>query len=219
MFAVSYIEEQCIAHVHSTRCVINLRKGESGQFASKGNMCIFPPELKLLISVLPPPINALHDEIAVVFVISQDNPITAEILEKSPILVWHNRILCALQWLKKNNHLYKDIIIGHETLHKDYPIEGAPPGFASTEILGISFTNSEGTSYANYTAESNDTAFADNEPIIPISSSGMLDTYQISSPFKMHKLEALQLLKSGKASYVKYGTGTQPLKTSWPPDV
>jgi len=56
-----------------------LKKGEHGQFASKCNVCIFPQEPKFLMSVLPPPITVLHNEIAVVFVASVDNPVTAEI--------------------------------------------------------------------------------------------------------------------------------------------
>jgi len=185
LVGLSYLEEQCIARARSTRCVIKLKKGESGQFASKGNVCIFPQEPKILMSVLPPPINVLHDEIAVVFVSSADNPVTAEILEKSPLLVRRHRILRALEWLKQNNPLYKDIRIDYETLNCDYPTDGAALGFATTEVLNNSSANSEGTSYAHYASESNDAAFADKNPIIPMTSSGMLDTDQVTSTYKM----------------------------------
>ena len=196
-----------------------MKKGESGQFASKGNVCILPQEPKILMSVLPPPINVLCNEVAVIFVTSTENPVTAEILEKSPLLVHRHCIMHTLEWLKSNNPIYKDIIIDHETLNHDYPANGPALGFATTEILNNSSANSEGTTYANYVSESNDAACTDEEPFISMSPSGMLDTDQVTSTFKMHKLEALQLLKSGKSPFVKFGSGNQPLKTSWSPEV
>ncbi|KIJ23210.1 hypothetical protein M422DRAFT_85886, partial [Sphaerobolus stellatus SS14] len=65
---LSFLEELCIARARSTRCMIKLEKGPTGQFASKGNVCIFPQEPRSLESVLPPPLNILHDEIAIIFV-------------------------------------------------------------------------------------------------------------------------------------------------------
>ena len=126
------------------------------------------------------------------------------------VLLPHN----ALKWLKQNYPLYKDITIDCETLNCDYPVNGAALGFTTTEILNNSSANLEGTSYANYASESNDAAFADEELFIPMFSSGMLDTDQVTSTFKMCKLEALQLLKSRKTPFVKFSSGNQPLKTS-----
>ncbi|KIJ35319.1 hypothetical protein M422DRAFT_180994, partial [Sphaerobolus stellatus SS14] len=124
---LSFLEEQCIARAHSTRCMIKLEKGPTGQFASKGNVCIFPQEPHSLTSVLPPPLNTLHDEIAVIFVSSAENPVTVESLQKSPLLVQQGCILKALEWLKKNNPLYGEITIDLLTLTHDYPENGPAP--------------------------------------------------------------------------------------------
>jgi len=185
LVGLSYLEEQCIACAQLTRCVMKLKKGESGQFASKGNVCIFPWEPRILMSVLPLPINVLHDDIAVVFVSCAVNPVTTEILEKSPLLVCCHQILRALEWLKQNNTLYKDMRIDYETLNCDYPTDGAALGLATTEILNNSSANLEGTSYAQYPSESNDATFGDETPVIPMTSSGMLDTDQVTSTYKM----------------------------------
>ncbi|KIJ25640.1 hypothetical protein M422DRAFT_84980, partial [Sphaerobolus stellatus SS14] len=124
---LSWLEEQCIARARATRCVMKLQKGPKGQFASHGNVCIFPQEPSSLAYVLPPPINTLHDENAVVFVASAENPVTKETLDKPPLLVHQSRILAALDWLKENNPLYQSVEISHDILTHDYPEDGVPP--------------------------------------------------------------------------------------------
>jgi hypothetical protein len=128
---LTFLEEQCISRARATRCTIKLEKGPSGQYASHGNVCIFPQEPRALAEVLPPPINVFYDEIAVIFVSSPDATVTEESLSKSPLLVRRKRILDALQWLKANNPLYKEVRIAEETL-LDYPEHG-PEAFENNQ--------------------------------------------------------------------------------------
>jgi len=67
---LSFLEEQCIARAQATRCTIKLERGPTGQYASHGNVCIFPQDPCTLINVLPPPINVFYDEIAIILVSS-----------------------------------------------------------------------------------------------------------------------------------------------------
>ncbi|KIJ42104.1 hypothetical protein M422DRAFT_125823, partial [Sphaerobolus stellatus SS14] len=191
----------------------------TGQFVSKGNVCIFPQEPRSLESVLPPPLSTLHDEIAIIFVASPDNPVDIMALEKSPLLVRRGRILQALHWLKENNPLYQDNIIDHDTLNRDYPESGPAPGFATAEVLKDSSATSEGSSYTNYASDANNETFLQNDTFVPLTSTGVLDTDQIDATFKMRKLEALRKLKCGKTSFAKYPSGNQPLKTSFAPHI
>ena len=106
-----FLEEQCIAWAHATRCTVKLEKGPTGQYASQGNVCIFPQEWQALADVLPPPINVFYDEIAVMLVSSSNSLVTEDMLSCYPLLVWWGQILAVLQWLKVNNPLYTNVQI------------------------------------------------------------------------------------------------------------
>lgn len=50
---LTFFEEQCIAHARITKCMFKLQLGPSGQYASKGNVCIFPQDPSPLATSLP----------------------------------------------------------------------------------------------------------------------------------------------------------------------
>ncbi|TRM57991.1 hypothetical protein BD626DRAFT_367718, partial [Schizophyllum amplum] len=106
---LTFLEEQCIARARATRCMFKLESGPTGQFASRGNACIFAQDPSPLLTSLPPPISSLADEICVIFVGSPDADVTLEMLRKTPLLVRRQRILEALRWLIANNPLYRDL--------------------------------------------------------------------------------------------------------------
>jgi len=198
---------------------MKLQKSPKGQFASHGNVCVFPQEPHILSTILPPPINALHEEIAIIFVASAANPVTKETLNKSPLLVHSSCILAALEWLKLNNPLYQSIEISHEVLECDYPEDGAAPGFATVELLKDTASTTEGSSYTAYSMDANDEAFYETQTAVPLTSSGVMDTDHIDDTYHMRKLAALCKIIKGSAPFVKFPSGNQPVKTSYLPTI
>ncbi|THU88272.1 hypothetical protein K435DRAFT_608902, partial [Dendrothele bispora CBS 962.96] len=123
---LTFLEEQCIARARTTKCMFKLELGASGQYASRGNVCILPQEPGPLSTSLPPPLSQLHDEIFV-SVGSPDAEITVDTLAKTPLLVRRTRIIDALRWLQANNPLYSDLDIQSVyTNAAEYPDHGIP---------------------------------------------------------------------------------------------
>ncbi|KAJ7368229.1 hypothetical protein DFH08DRAFT_670698, partial [Mycena albidolilacea] len=122
-----YLEEQCIARARTTRCMFKLEMGPTGQYASRGNVCIFVQDPGPLLTILPPPIAELFDEVAVVLVGGKDAAITADMLKYTPLLVRRQRIIDALLWLKAHNPLYVDLDASAVQRNAaEYPEYGVP---------------------------------------------------------------------------------------------
>ncbi|KAJ7264735.1 hypothetical protein C8J57DRAFT_991011, partial [Mycena rebaudengoi] len=123
--SLTYAEELVIARAHSTKCWARIASGgssgPSAQRAVHGNVCVHPHEISELATVLLGPMSTLYDEIVVIFV-SDDQEATANIFERTPFLVRCGHILRALEWLKRNNPLYFDIVIDYDTLN-EYPVD------------------------------------------------------------------------------------------------
>ncbi|THU88716.1 hypothetical protein K435DRAFT_679291, partial [Dendrothele bispora CBS 962.96] len=141
----SFLAEQCIARARSTKCMFKLELGPSGQYASRGNVCIFPQEPGPLATCLPPPLTELHDEICVILVGSPKTEVTIDKLTKTPLLIRRSRINEALKWLKLHNPLYSDLdLCAMESNAASYPEHGIPIPLQS--IIRTN-ANSEGSSY------------------------------------------------------------------------
>ncbi|KAJ6622298.1 hypothetical protein B0H10DRAFT_1637082, partial [Mycena sp. CBHHK59/15] len=125
LYGLTYAEELVIARAHTTKCWTKINSGDGPrllqQRSASGNVCIHPHEISTIAMVLPRPMSALYDKIVVIFV-SDDHEATAEIFKRTPFLVRRGRILQALNWLKKNNPLYSDIIIDLAAL-AEYPAD------------------------------------------------------------------------------------------------
>ncbi|KAJ6510843.1 hypothetical protein C8R45DRAFT_814640 [Mycena sanguinolenta] len=102
---LTFLEQQCIARARTTRCMFKLEMGPTGQYASRGNVCIFVQDPGPLLSILPPPLTELFGETCVILVGSVDTPVTASMLENTPLLVRRKHIIDTLMWLKENNPL------------------------------------------------------------------------------------------------------------------
>lgn len=77
---LTFMEEQCIALARATRCMYKLKQGgEFRQTAASGNVCIFAQDPRILVEILPPPINDLYDEVAVVFLKSSHEVVKLEV--------------------------------------------------------------------------------------------------------------------------------------------
>ncbi|KAE9388266.1 hypothetical protein BT96DRAFT_744070, partial [Gymnopus androsaceus JB14] len=122
---LTFLEEQCIARARATKCMFKLEIGPTGQYASRGNVCIFPQDPSPLTTSLPPPLSQLHDEVCIILVGSPDVEVTVEMLSRSPLLVRRARIIEALKWLIQHNPLYSDLEIdAMEANAAQYPEKG-----------------------------------------------------------------------------------------------
>ncbi|KAF9061553.1 hypothetical protein BDP27DRAFT_1235039 [Rhodocollybia butyracea] len=193
--------------------MFKLELGPTGQFASRGNVCIFPQDPSPLGTCLPPPLSQLHDEVCVIFIGSPDIEVTIEMLSRSPLLVRRSRIIEALKWLIQHNSLYSDLNIDLvEEAAAHYPEAGIPIPIQS--IIRVN-TNSEG---ASYTQQANSEQFNQNVSPLGMPSSTVIDADHADSTYKMRKLNALQRLKAGQTSFIKYPSGSTPLPTRHSPD-
>ncbi|KAF8184083.1 hypothetical protein K438DRAFT_1598658, partial [Mycena galopus ATCC 62051] len=177
--------------------MFKLELGETGQYASRGNVCIFVQDPGPLLNILPPPLSDVFDEICVVLVGSKDTPITTSMLERTPLLIRRQRIIDALIWLKDNNPLYADLDVADIRRNAaTYPEHGVP---IPEEIIFRAPSSSEG---ASYTTQANDEALCDKSRL-PMQTRTVIDAESVDSTFQQSKLDALQVLNESKSSYDK----------------
>ncbi|KAJ7330931.1 hypothetical protein DFH08DRAFT_635302, partial [Mycena albidolilacea] len=123
--SLTYTEELVIARAHTTKCWVKINAGSGPpilhQRSASGNVWIHPHEISTLATVLPRPMFTLYDEIAIIFV-SDDHEATADMFKRTPFLVRRGHILRALNWLKENNPLYRNIEIDLIAL-AEYPAD------------------------------------------------------------------------------------------------
>ncbi|KAJ7164357.1 hypothetical protein C8R46DRAFT_833388, partial [Mycena filopes] len=190
------------------------------QRAASGNVCIHPHEITTLATVLPRPMSALYDEIVVIFV-SENQEATSEMFKRTPFLVRRGHILRALNWLKMNNPLYRDVVIDLEALaeypadhdgHVPFPVQHQ---LASDTIRGQSATY---TGHGIDTTESIFAEYAGTEGQIPISVTGTFDVDNTEKSLNDRKIQALRQLKAG-GSFVKTSTKSDTLSARHNPNV
>ncbi|KAJ7180913.1 hypothetical protein C8R46DRAFT_808362, partial [Mycena filopes] len=190
------------------------------QRAASGNVCIHPHDISTLATVLPRPISSLYDEIVVIFV-SEDQEATPEMFKRTPFLVRRGHILRALNWLKSNNPLYRDIVIDLAAL-AEYPADD--DGHARFPIQHQSPNDTIRGQNSTYTAHGIDTTeaiFAEAttpDGPIPISVTGTFDVDNTEKSLNDRKIEALRHLKAG-AAFVKTSTQSSTLSTRHNPNV
>ncbi|KAJ7616205.1 hypothetical protein DFH06DRAFT_910288, partial [Mycena polygramma] len=83
----------------------------------RGHIIVYPQRPSSVATILPPSIEDIITPICVVFVGAQ--PPTQEWLKKNatPLIVRKERVMNALAWLKRHNHLYKDVKIDNTVFH------------------------------------------------------------------------------------------------------
>nr|GAT48229.1 ATP-dependent DNA helicase [Mycena chlorophos] len=205
---LTFLEEQCIARARATRCMFKLELGPTGQYASRGNVCVFPQDPTSLVEQLPPPLSALRDEVCIILVGSPDTVVTADMLSRTPLLVRRSKIIDALLWLRANNPLYGSLDIN--TIYANaasYPEAGVP--FPVTDYLRTAASGSEGSSYVQ---DAND-QLSPNVNLHSIPSTTVVDADQVDSTFQSRKLHALQMIKASRTPFVKFPSGSEVLRT------
>ncbi|KAJ7210057.1 hypothetical protein GGX14DRAFT_299693, partial [Mycena pura] len=212
-----------IARAHSTKCWVRLTSGNSsGPFAQRaahGNVCVHPHEISELALALPRPMSTLYDEICVIFV-SDDQQATANMFERTPLLVRRGHILRALKWLKLNNPLYSDIILDYDALN-EYPEDGRVP-FPVQRQATNGMIRSQSSTYTGHGIDTTEAIFAsqhDNTATsIPMTTTGTFDVEEAEVLLNQRKIAALKHLKSGGA-FVKTSSSTETLHTRNNPEV
>ncbi|KAJ7367069.1 hypothetical protein DFH08DRAFT_678333, partial [Mycena albidolilacea] len=211
--------------------MFKLELGPTGQFASRGNVCIFPQDPGPFLQVMPPPLSLVCGEICVLLVGSPDTVVTASMLDNSPLLVRRSHIVAALLWLQQHNPLYRDLVPSAVVDNaSEYPESGVP--IPVKEFCRVS-GSSEGSSY---------TQRAHDEQFASVGRAGMpsctvVDADCVDSTRQQAKLAALEvlknsalsyadrkkaatdILKTGTEPYVKFPSGLRPLSTYQDPRV
>ncbi|KAJ6561391.1 hypothetical protein DFH09DRAFT_886465, partial [Mycena vulgaris] len=190
------------------------------QRAASGNVCIHPHEISTLATVLPRPMSTLYDEIVVIFV-SDDHEATADMFKRTPFLVRRGRVLLALNWLKANNPLYRDVIIDLVAL-AEYPADedGCVP-FPVQHQTTNDMIRGQNATYTGHGIDTTEAIFAEHPDIdadIPLSLSGTFDVDNTEIALNTRKIQALRLLKAG-GSFVKSSTTAETLSTHHNPNV
>jgi hypothetical protein len=120
---LTVVEEAMIARCRAKCWIVQLKEENqdlqlsTSQRGIKGHIIIYPQRPEGIASILPPPVADIITPICVIFVGSCP-PSHAWLKEKAkPLIARREKVRTALVWLKKNNHLYKDITINFEVLN------------------------------------------------------------------------------------------------------
>ena len=120
---LSQVEEMLIARVCPIMCVYQKHGGQHGY---KGHVINFPQDVQGFLDKLPCSVKDLP-----VLVVRRSG---VENTHKD-FTVRRDRVLAALQWLKRNNPCYADVGIDMASI-ADLPIDGVPAGLLSVHEDG-----------------------------------------------------------------------------------
>ena len=108
-----FVEKMLIARVQHTCANV---KVASGMQKMKANIVAFELPTPKVYNMLPPPRQDMDDVLAVLFT-GPCKP-TPEDFKHTPLLVCHNYVIRALEWLKLNHADYADIEISHSNINE-----------------------------------------------------------------------------------------------------
>ena len=117
---LSFAEQLLIARVRHNRCLVRV---SSGMHKMRANVISFANPTPQICNVLPPPVEELDEVLA--FIYTGPCKPTKSDFERIPLLVRHNKVGAALEWLKLNHMDYLDLEISYKNLQR-YP-EDVPP--------------------------------------------------------------------------------------------
>lgn len=114
------IEEVLIARCRAKGWIVQLKESDvvlpNAQRALRGNIIVFPQSPDSLSEVLPPLVQDVEAMVCVIFV-GSSRPSTDWILSKAkPLLVRREKVRSALQWLKANNPLYRNVRVSNSNI-------------------------------------------------------------------------------------------------------
>ncbi len=195
---LTIVEEKLIAIYRHNTCVIKLqspfRSSSTAQSALKGNAITFPQNVPNIASSLPLAMSTLCDTIKVIFIGSR---MPTRDQARKILTVRRQKVFNALQWLRQNNILYKNISINVENLN-DLPNNDIPEPLWATreEHSNINELVDEREGYvADPLIEAGGHGEQVDLGIIPMSVSGVLDvngTSITSEDINYHLLQRLR---------------------------
>ncbi|ODN87403.1 hypothetical protein L198_07027 [Cryptococcus wingfieldii CBS 7118] len=205
---LTWVETVCIARARASRCCVKI-KGH-GSHQSKGNVVILPQAASELLRLLPLPASVIANEIVVIWVASQAEPLTVDKIPKKLLTVRRDKIIAALQWLKENNPLYSDVSIDGNAL-TSYPEDGHLPMPCFNSLASAS-TEAEGAGYvppATTPSQSSDASQPSEDVMVDVS--GCVDSNSSGHHVDLRKVSALAAIKGG-AQFLAYPSGSTPMQ-------
>ncbi|EJD38107.1 hypothetical protein AURDEDRAFT_72512, partial [Auricularia subglabra TFB-10046 SS5] len=197
---LTYAEKLLVARSRRHRCLV--RVAQSGMNKLNGNMICYPNPYPKLYDVLPPHRDDLDDMLAIVFT-GAARPLD-EVLRRIPFLVRRNAVMAALDWLKLNNVLYRDIEISQ--LNMDSYEDGAIPVYIQYER---SETNNPVEARA---ANDNEGAVGITDGLCAFSVAGVsFDVFSADNYKAVTALAAKHMLRGGVALGVPHGVTPETL--------
>ena len=156
----------------------------------KGNIITYPQEPNQLLNLLPE--IPASDMIQIIFI----GTVKPAYIDLNKIFnVRRERIKITLEWLIKNNHLYKTVKISDENLSK-FPADGVPDIILNNieyiESDDLNYYENKGYDSLNLTANST----FDNSDIV-LENSGLFET---DESLKMSIIDQINVLKNKKSS-------------------
>ena len=200
---LTWIEELLIARAHVVGRVVRLQaRNQASYFGVKGHIILLPQDTTLLLDLLPMTPASLPDVVRVVWT-GKSAPDRDRL--RSQFTVRRDVVYNALQWLCRHNEDYRQVTIDHQQFAK------WPPVFVTTSLLDSigrsrDFTD-EDISRSGFATEDIDTA--DHDGDLPLTTSAILDTSEVSISPDIATLRRLAELKNEVT--VNVVTGSTPL--------
>ncbi len=118
---LNFVEKLVIARYRHNVCVVRVDKGQRKMCA---NAVVFPQPVAKFHDILPPPRAELDECLAVLFTGSV-RPCERD-YQRTPLLIRHDKVMSALNWLRMNHSDYGDILISEENMatypHNEPPV-------------------------------------------------------------------------------------------------
>ena len=131
---LTWAERTMIARVNHNRCVVRVK----GSLQSKmiANAVCHTIPIPKVYNALPPSPEELDEVLAYIY-IGPTRPVAKD-HHRTPLLVRHNKVAAALEWLKLNHIDYADLTISYDNLKK-YSEDGPPVVFYYHPGYGVKY--------------------------------------------------------------------------------
>ncbi|KAJ3819328.1 hypothetical protein F5880DRAFT_1489869, partial [Lentinula raphanica] len=137
-----FYEKMLISRVQHTRCFVRVQKSAGNQYCKLvSNVIAFENPTPKIYDVLPPPRKDMDDVLAIMF--SGTTKPTEEDYRRALLLIRHNVVASAINWLIFNHFDFTDVTYSAENLAQ-YPVD-QPPVAVEFFVKG-SNRNAEGVS-------------------------------------------------------------------------
>ncbi|KAI0337780.1 hypothetical protein BDW22DRAFT_1304415, partial [Trametopsis cervina] len=120
LMSLNFVEQLLVAKYRHNICVVRVDKGQRKMSA---NAIVFPQPVVAVSRILPPARDEMDLCLAILFTGSAVP--TPKDYTRTPLLVRHNKVVAALQWLKLNHIDYGDVELSYENM-ATYPVDEPP---------------------------------------------------------------------------------------------